>query len=91
MGDGNDGVADPGDGDGANFIRETAFIFEQLEILVRSTKERSASLALCYRSLDPLVLSARLVELAEAIGHVQSASGVTIHHLRNCAAEVLLL
>jgi hypothetical protein len=90
VGDGGGGVADAGDGNGANAIREVAFIFEQLEILVRATKERATGLALSYRSLDPLVLSARLVELAEAVGAVRDASSLTIHHLRNCASEVLI-
>ena len=90
MGIGSGGAGGSGEGDGADSVREIAFVFEQLEILIRSTKERAASLALSYRSLDPLVLSARLVELAEAVGSVQHASGLTIHHLRNCASGVLI-
>lgn len=79
-----------GNGDGADDIREIAFIFEQLEVVVRATKERAASLALGYRGLDPLVLSARIVDLAESVGAVQQSALTTIHHLRNCASEVLL-
>jgi hypothetical protein len=87
VGDGDEGLA--GGGDDANFLREVVFAFEQLENLVRATKERAASLALSYRGLDPLVLSARFVDLAEAVGAVQDASSVTAHHLRNCAVEVI--
>jgi len=71
-------------------LRNLALVFEQLEIIVRAGKERFAGLALEYPALDPLTLSARLVDASEALGDVNAQVSSTVHHLRNCASEVLI-
>jgi hypothetical protein len=88
QGAGVDGVE--GAGGVQNDLRDLAFVFEQLEILVRSGKDGLTGLALEYRTLDPLALSARLVDLSEALGDVRERVSSTVHHLRNCASEVLI-